>query len=387
MDVANWAGPCAALSRTYRKLFVDLGNEGVKFVTASAQTIDELASFYDQSEPTVLLFKDGKQFSTLRGARAAEVEEAVEKYQPKEGDDDCLPDFSAPHLSLRQQNAEEEEAAAAKIQAVYRRNHGGATRAGGAGKGKAESEEALSEINLNDPEVEDAALKIQAVFRGHRVRTGSALGEEENGGEGGEVDDVGASDGNEGGDAEGGDAGGGDAVDGDAVDGDAVGGDAGGDAGASGAAGVAGASGASGASGMTEEEARSLLLESKPNLGFVANDKTKQVLVTDVRSETAAEAAGIYTGDIIMGIGKVPVKTMKGLSKVFRSAFPGSTQTFRIVRKSEPGRTHAVSAGKKIALPVMFGIKGMRMSEVQALVDAAGADWVAEQAARKMAAQ
>ena len=348
VDVAGWAGPCGALERTYRKLFVDLGNEGVRFVTAMASGIEELAEFESQSQPTVLMFKRGRQFATIRGARAAEVEETVEVYQPKEGDADVEPEYGAPHLSLRQQAEAKQLAEAAKNAPVV----------------------VVADEDEEEAKAHAAATKIQAVFRGHKVRTGAEPldGDALVGSAAGAAVVPGT---------DSADAGGEDEAEGEAA---AVGADAGA-AGGENAEPNAEAGEASEANGLSASEARAFLSSAKPMLGLVANDKTKQVLVTDVKAGSPAEAAGIVVGDIIEGVGGKAVKSMKALSASFRFVFPGAVTKFRILRKSEAGRTHVVTKGKRLAMPVVIGAKGLKMPELDEYVAAAGSEWVREQAA------
>eukprot|EP00193_Tetraselmis_chui_P002150 CAMPEP_0177762936 /NCGR_PEP_ID=MMETSP0491_2-20121128/6605_1 /TAXON_ID=63592 /ORGANISM="Tetraselmis chuii, Strain PLY429" /LENGTH=140 /DNA_ID=CAMNT_0019279013 /DNA_START=104 /DNA_END=526 /DNA_ORIENTATION=- len=83
----GWAGPVKCIVSTLASIYFDLGDVPLKFYTACADHVEDLAEFRGHCQPVFLFFKDGKQFHRIDGVSSQQMRDEVDKiaaeYGPK----------------------------------------------------------------------------------------------------------------------------------------------------------------------------------------------------------------------------------------------------------------------------------------------------------------
>ncbi|OCK84124.1 putative thioredoxin [Lepidopterella palustris CBS 459.81] len=78
---ADWCGPCKAIAPMYEQLSAQLSRPNIiTFTKVNTDTQSQVAQSYGiTAMPTFMIFKNGREVSKIRGARAQELSEAVKK--------------------------------------------------------------------------------------------------------------------------------------------------------------------------------------------------------------------------------------------------------------------------------------------------------------------
>ncbi|KAI9158218.1 Thioredoxin Asp [Paramyrothecium foliicola] len=81
--LAEWCGPCKAMSPILSKLSNDAQNKGIHFVQFDVDQLPELTQELGvRAMPTFMIFKDGKKVDELVGANPPKLAELLAKYRP-----------------------------------------------------------------------------------------------------------------------------------------------------------------------------------------------------------------------------------------------------------------------------------------------------------------
>eukprot|EP00793_Prasinoderma_coloniale_P004457 PRCOL_00000218-RA len=84
-----WCGPCQSVLPLFRRLITDLEDRPLTFITALSDSVEMLEEFKGRSEPTFLVYRNGRLNATIRSANTPALEAAITANTPMlPGDDD-----------------------------------------------------------------------------------------------------------------------------------------------------------------------------------------------------------------------------------------------------------------------------------------------------------
>eukprot|EP00873_Tetraselmis_striata_P026348 jgi/Tetstr1/446612/TSEL_034136.t1 len=75
----GWAGPAKCIVSTLCSIYFDLGDVPLKFYTACADNIEDLAEFRGHCQPVFVFYKDGKEYYRIEGISAELIRTEVER--------------------------------------------------------------------------------------------------------------------------------------------------------------------------------------------------------------------------------------------------------------------------------------------------------------------